>query len=277
MVVIRILVILVAIVCIVLFVKQQLSKSFIKHAFSDNNVIVYGRKGRGKDLIFQEAIHLRKKQEYYSNVDYGHKYNHCSAKDLDLSPNDYVKFINNEVEILDKEKYPFEKKDFYFSDAGIIFPSQYDTLLHKQFKTFPVAYALSRHLWNNNIHVNTQSLDRVWKALREQADYYIKCRKTIKLPFHLIVLYTSYEKYSAAQQELLPMPHHMLDKTNRMAYEQFNATNGKIKNRFIIISKINVHYDSRAYHKTIFGFPVNRKGAKPSRLLDDQKKSDDNA
>ncbi|MCQ2088372.1 MAG: hypothetical protein MJZ37_09985 [Bacilli bacterium] len=270
MVVFVISLVLLIIFSIFVVVGQVSSVNFIKKAFADNNVIVFGRKGRGKDLIFQTAINLRKK-EYYSNLNYGGQYNFGSAKMLDLSPNDYTRLINNDIVVLDKEKYPYEHKDFYFSDGGIIFPSQYDTLLHKQYKTFPVAYALSRQLWNNNIHVNSQSLDRVWKALREQADYYIKCRRTIRLPFHLVVLYTTYEKYRSAEQELNPMPKHTFNKEQRRIYEQYVATNGKIENKFIIISKRNIHYDTRAYHKIIFGFPVSRKGAKVSPLSDDQK------
>lgn len=260
----------IAISLLYLIIKDISAVLFIKRSFSQGNVITFGSRGTGKDVIMQLAINLRKK-EYYSNVNYGGKYNYGSAKMLDLSPNDYTRLINDDVVVLDKTNYPFEHKDFYFSDAGIIFPSQYDTLLHKQYKTFPVAYALSRHLWENNIHCNTQALDRVWKALREQADTYIRCTKTIKLPFILIVKFTTYDKYTSAQQCLNPMPKHLFGKYDKRTYEQYVATNGNIENHFIIVRKRKIKYDTRAYHKIIFGFSVSRKGAKVLPLSDGQK------
>ena len=87
-------------------------------------------------------------------------------------------------------------------------PSQYDTKLYKSYPSFPIFYALSRHLYNSNIHCNTQNLSRVWKALREQADFYIKCIE-VKKPFilglfgFLRIDFICYDKYESANNSLL--------------------------------------------------------------------------
>lgn len=262
---------LLLIVFLYFFFRNLSAKKYLKNAFTSNNTIVFGKKGKGKDLIFQEVINLRKKEIYHANTNYGHNFKRCTPNDLALGENSYDKFIEDKIEILDKKNYPYENEDFYFSDAGVVFPSQYDNLLHKKYKTFPVAYALSRHLWHNNIHCNVQSLDRIWKPLREQADAYIKCNHAYKIPFYMVVSFTSYDKYSSAQQELLPLNAHLLNGQSKLNKEQFEATNGKIKKYLVFIPKRKIKYDTREYHKIIFGYQASRKGAKVLPLSCDRK------
>lgn len=230
-----------------------LNKKRLCKEFERCNVIVFGKKGTGKDLLFQAIINSRKKP-YYSNVNYGGFFNYACPKSLELSHNDYKNFINGEV--VQEVKPNYEHKDFYFSDCGIILPSQYDTTLYKLFPSFPISYALSRHLYENNIHCNTQALSRVWKSLREQADYYVKCRNSIKIFGLLITFYTTYEKYESANNDLRPLTARMLNKYSKVDVDNYIATNGLIKNGFIIQRKKSVVYDTRAYHSIIFGFPA---------------------
>lgn len=51
----------------------------------------------------------------------------------------------------------------------------------------PIFYALSRHLYNNNIHVNVQNLGRLWLKLREQADSFIRVLGTTDRGSYLLV------------------------------------------------------------------------------------------
>lgn len=235
---------------LILLLIAYLNKLDLCKNFKRCNCIVFGKKGTGKDLIFQSVINTRKK-EYYSNVNYGGKYNYACPNSLLLPNNDYKTFIAGEV--VKEKKPPFEQKDFYFSDCGIILPSQYDTTLYKLYPSFPITYALSRHLYSNNIHCNTQALSRVWKSLREQADYYICCRRTIKLFCLLITFYTTYDKYESANNGLAPLSVRLVNKYSRAEVDKFNATNGSIKNGFIIQRCKSVVYDTRAYHNIIFG------------------------
>lgn len=216
------------------------------------NVIVFGKKGNGKDLIFQYVINARRKA-YLSNIDYGGKREEITAKGMQLGENTYHNFICGTVETVDKSTVPYEGRDIYFSDCGIILPSQCDSTLHKVYPGFPISYALSRHLWGNNVHCNTQALGRVWKALREQADSYIMARGVIKLPGFLVVKYRIYDKYETAETGTRPLKLFTRNKYTKGDVETFSAQQGRIQNGIIIISKRRIKYDTRAYHEIIFG------------------------
>lgn len=231
---------------------NAITTSELLKEFKRCNVMVFGHIGSGKDLLTQKIINKRK-QPYYANIDYGGDFNKATPKDLELTPNTYENFIKGDVTIIKKNK-KYEGKDFYFSDCGIILPSQYDTKLYKEYPSFATTYALIRHLFGNHIHCNTQNLGRVWKALREQADFYVKCRGCIKLPFIIVIKVTMYDKYESADKSLLPYKIPLLfNQYQKAEAKQYKATNGYIKNGFVIISKRSIHYDTRAYHKIIFG------------------------
>ena len=84
---------------IILFfvIKHLLFEQFILRNFRRSNVIVFGKKGSGKDLLFQWVIHKRKKEEYYSNISYGYKFNYCSLLDVSVFPNTYETIVNDEI------------------------------------------------------------------------------------------------------------------------------------------------------------------------------------
>lgn len=249
--------IIIILVLISIFLIWQIIRHFItiksiKNAFMTGNVAVYGPKGYGKDILFEDIISVRK-SSYFANLDYGEDYNHIEPKELELTPNDYNNFIQGNV-IPVKKNDKLEGHDVYFSDGGVIFPSQADSQLHKYYPSLPISYALSRHLWNNGIHFNTQRLERVWKALREQADYYIRLRKKcLKLPFFIILFTTEYSKYESAIHNLDPLGSRLFNKYSKAEKDKFRANNGIIKNGLIIVPKFRLKYDSRAFHKIIFG------------------------
>lgn len=247
-----------AIALAVFLVIAYLTKKRIAREFSRCNVIVYGKKGNGKDLLFQAIINKRKRP-YFANISYGGDYTNVWANEISVAPNTYEKFIKNDVEVIEKV-FP-DRKDFYLSDGGIILPSQYDSKLYNAFPSLPIFYALSRHLTNSNVHINTQNLGRVWKALREQADYYVRCRGVIHLPHFLIIKTTEYDTYESAEKNLLPIKNRFGNKYSKAEVDQFNATNGFIQNGFVIVRKKSIKYDTRAYHKIIYGCeaPTNRK------------------
>ncbi|MCH5171634.1 MAG: hypothetical protein J1F31_02230 [Erysipelotrichales bacterium] len=249
---------IVSVVALLLFFIIQVVGHFkgcktLKDNFSRCNVIVSGKKGTGKDLLFQKVINLRKKP-YLSNISYGGDYKECCANDLELANNDYMSFIKNDINIIDKSSLPYEGRDFYFSDCGIILPSQYDSTLHKLFKSFPISYALSRHLWANNIHCNTQDLGRIWKALREQADFYIIAKGVKKLPFGLLrVDFNVYDKYESAKSCLSPLSSRLWNKYSKAERDLYIATNGLVESHFVYMRSRSIKYDTRAYHEKIFG------------------------
>lgn len=231
------------------FIHTRKTNKILKDVFKNNSVIVFGRKGKGKDLLFQKVIYLRKKEPYLSNISYGYKGSLKPINTLNLDPNTYENFINDNIVKVDNMSY--EKHDYYLSDGGIHLPSQEDHFLHKKYKSFPLYYALSRHLYLQNIHINVQALNRLWKAAREQADYYIKCRRVVKLPFIMVGYITTYEKYSSADNELLPMGNRIFNKFSKAEQDQYSATNGKIENRFYFILKKHIKYDTRYFKNVV--------------------------
>lgn len=235
-----------------------LTSNRLKRAFKEGNVVVTGRKGHGKDLLFQYIIRSLK-SPYFSNISYGGDYTHIDPKELELTPNTYNNFIKGEVVTIEKNEN-LEGHDVYFSDAGVIFPSQADSTLHKTFPSLPISYALSRHLWNNGIHCNAQRMERIWKALREQADYYVFIRKRrLNLPFFLVVFTTEYTKYESALHELNPLGSRLFNKYSKAEKDKYKAEHGFIQNGFVIIPKWYIKYDSRAYHEIMYGEKAPRK------------------
>lgn len=239
-----------------------INKVFLCNVFNKNNVIVFGKKGCGKDLLFQYVINSRHKK-HFSNIYFNKKTEIVCLKDLELKNNTYDNFINNDVnQEIKIEK--FEGKDFYISDIGVMLPSQYDTKLYKCYPSFAIFYALSRHLYNSNVHCNTQNLGRVWKALREQADSYIKCvgvEKPLLLGLFgfLRINFIYYDKYESANQSLLPLPFGFMNKFLNANAKQYYATNGLIKSSYVLINKKSIKYDTRAFHKIVFGSFYKRK------------------
>lgn len=251
-VVIIIALIIFAIIILVNIVKHFMTKARIKGAFENGNVIVTGRKGYGKDILFQDVIAWRK-QDYHSNLNYGGNFHPFDIKQLELTPNTYHNFIKGDIVQCQKDK-TFEKADIYISDGGVYLPSQADYLLHKTYPSLPITYALNRHLYNNGIHVNAQRIERIWKALREQADYFVLLRKRpLKLPFFMVLFTTEYDRYESARQELQPMVNTLFNKYSKAEVNLFKANHGFVKNGLIIVPKCRLKYDSRAFHEIVYG------------------------
>lgn len=241
------------IVCTVFIVRNVLAWKSCLEKFKECNVIVFGKKGTGKDLLFQKVINARK-DKYYSNISYGGNYSNIEVKDL-TTGNTYESFIANQIKLSNKVP-DREGHDIYLSDCGIILPSQYDSKLHSVFPSFSSYYALSRHLYNSNVHCNTQALSRVWKALREQADFYVMTKKSRSFLFcFMLTEVVTYEKYQSAELMLMPFkcPSGLNDRQAKEHYLEFTSLHGEIKHFYILQKKSNIKYDTRAYHKIIFG------------------------
>lgn len=233
-------------------IKSVLNKAFVIREFRDSNMIVFGKKGSGKDLLFQTIINARK-EHHYSNIKFNSKTLPITINDLSLFPNTYENLINNNIEKVNpnlKEKY-----DIYISDGGIYLPSQYDSSLDKKYPSLPIFYATQRHLYNSNTHVNTQYLGRLYKKLREQADGYIKCHSAIFIGPIYIQFITFYERYESAERSLLPMSKALLNGMQNGLYEQYYATNGVIKPMFLIGTRKKIIYDTRHFRNVFFNSP----------------------
>lgn len=231
-------------------IRAWLFKRHLVREFTRCNVVVAGKKGAGKDLLFQAMINARNKP-YYSNIDYGGNYTRVSLREISLSPNTPQDFIKDNVTEIERSFR--EDTDIYISDGGIYLPSYLDSVLYKQFPSLPIFYPLSRHISHSNIHVNTQNFGRVWKALREQADAFVYVKKTLKLPFFLLTKATWYDKYESAEARLEPVKNRIFNKYSKAETDIYKASNGDIKQGWVIMRKSRVKYDTRAFEKILFG------------------------
>ena len=194
---------------------------------------------------------MNKSEPYLSNIDYGFRFNCVKVANLSVAPNTYENFINDAICPIDKQ-INYEGVNVYLSDCGIYLPSQYDTLLTRKYPSFPIYYALSRQLYNQNIHLNTQALNRVWIKLREQADFYIKCLGVSNSLFGLKIKVRYYDNYNSAMEDILPMEKRLLNKFNKGLENQYVATHGNIEERTISIRKKDIYYNTREFEKILF-------------------------
>lgn len=246
------LIIILMIILIFFIVRIRRYKKDILTTFENGNVIVFGLKGCGKDLIFNYAINNRN-ENCYSNIQYNESL--CTIKpisDFSVEPNTFENVLNNNV--VKCKKTNKEKTDYYISDGGIYLPSQYSNTLCKKYPSLPIYYALSRHLTNSNIHINSQYLGRVWDKLREQAAYYILAKKSIKIFNWIITYYNIYDTYATAlaKEDKIKNSALITRAETRARIEEQAAKSGMIKSGFIIQNIKNINYDSRYFHQVFY-------------------------
>ena len=237
--------------------------SFAVSCFERGNCIVAGHKGNGKDLFFSYVINKRKKL-HYSNVRYNKQTVLLDPKAFNIDPNTYRDFLNGTVQQI--EKTLEEEMDYYLSDAGVFMPSTYQGDLVKLYPSLPLMYALQRHLLNSNFHTNVQNLQRLWDKIREQADYYFFCTQAKHLFGRwFIQKIRYYEQYEAAAANVLPFKVNAFlfmikDKRQLALKHQFDAQNGNVRYLYILNHLPKDHYDTRYFHKVLYGVPAPERG-----------------
>jgi hypothetical protein len=178
---------------------------FLVSEFRRCNVMVFGKKGSGKDVLFAHVIALRG-EKHYSNIPYDDNTEVIELCEINAGDNTFEDCINGEIE-------PFEPRfdeacDIYISDVGIYFPNTLHEKLDKLYPSMPVFMALSRHLYNNNVHTNCQALGRPWKKIREQADSYIQVLRTRYRGDHLFLDIVGYEQADVNSERITEVCRH---------------------------------------------------------------------
>lgn len=255
------LLIILGVVFLFIFFKLLYNHNFLYDVFSKNSVIVFGYKGKGKDLIFQKIINMRvrKKKMYASNIDYtnGKNFLKTNLKALSVEPNTFEHFLHDSILTIEKNN-DLEGTDVFISDAGIYLPSHEDARISKIYRSLPIFYALSRHLYNMNIHTNTQIFTRLWVKLREQAGGFVRALKTFKLGPFLFTKVRYYSEVQSAENNVLPFAKSFFNNFNKGLYEEFVAKHGLVKDFYIVQLCKNVKYDTRAFHTKVFGVPFKK-------------------
>lgn len=217
---------------------------WLKEQFSLCNVIVFGKKRTGKDLLFAHVIYLRD-DKHYANIPYNDNTEVIELKDISVGDNDFLSIIENKIEKISRR---FDLgKDIYLSDAGIFFPSQYYQILDKQFKGMPITFAICGHLFQNNIHLNCQELTRVWDKLREQADCYIRVLGNEWHGSYVLVNAITYTDYNAANRGILPPA----AKSERELAE-FQSQHGEVVYRTFRIYEKELEYNTHYFATKFF-------------------------
>ena len=246
-------------------VRFHLDGKFVVRCFERANVIVSGHKGSGKDLLFQYVISKRKKP-HYSNIRYNEQTEVKDPKAFNIDPNTYRNFLDGNV--IQIPKHLKEEMDYYLSDGGIFMPSTYQSDLVKIYPSLPLMYAIQRHLLNSNFHCNVQNLQRLWDKIREQADYYFWCCQSIRIGKRTFIQKLRYyENYEAAKANVLPFKVNRFllmfnDKRQLALQHQFQAQNGNVRYVWILNHLPKDHYDTRHFHKVVYGYPAEENRAK---------------
>lgn len=251
-----IILVIVLFVLFIVFYKLDKNARFLVKIFRTSNVVVFGKKRKGKDLIFQKVINKRK-EKYYANIPYGHDYNPISLSDVSVSPNTYEDLINGTITPISPNP-DREKADIYISDGGVHLPSQYNHILNKKYPSMPLYYSLSGHLYDSNVHVcYNGSISRLWDKLREQADEYIKALGTVHFLGFFFTKLRYFEQYETAVKNILPMKGSFFNKETKALKKQFDATHGVIKDMWIFQFRKSLYYDTRYFRQLLFDLTPN--------------------
>lgn len=241
----------------ILALLSSMRRRQIYRLFKDGNVIVTGLRGRGKDLLFSSITSARIKDKrlkkkkanfYISNIDYTNGKNRIEFEPqvFNMKGNTFSNFVENKFNYFE---YPYNDGiDFFLSDGGVYYPSQYYSQLDKMYPSAPLFFALSRHLGNCNVHVNIQNLNRLWDKMREQADIYILC-DSCKVLFRKIAIQKLYiyDNYESAVARRKPFPTFLfMGKDSRIRKADFVARYGMIK-KITYIHTIKHKYNDRVF------------------------------
>lgn len=238
----------IAVVLLIVFIVSLVNKKRFVKLFEEGNVIVSGLRGRGKDMAFCVVVNTRK-QNYISNVEYSSPKKSYKCFPLDLSvweiaKNRYSDFVDNTVKFFE---YPYpDGLDYYISDSGIYFPSQYQGELCKKYSSAPLFQALSRHLGNCNVHCNVQNVNRLWDKIREQSDIYVqmyRCKHIIGKIFR-ITAYV-YDTQESCEKRIIP-PRFGLGGKAKEAKYNFEIAHGKIQ-KMAFFFRLPYAYDDRRF------------------------------
>ena len=208
---------------------------WLKNAFDNFDVAVYGLRGTGKDVIFAHVINLHG-QKHYSNLFYNSQTEVRDIRDLSVGGNSYEDFINGETHQFEPN---FEEGyHFYISDAGVYLGCQYNKELNQNFAELPIHIALRRHLYDSHVHTNSQALNRPWDKIREQQGVFVHTLGAVNYGDYLIVSAITYTRYESAL-ECLPPPEKP-DKYHTLKY-------GEITERRFKVPVKSLEYDTRHF------------------------------
>ncbi len=238
------------------------------------NGIIYGNRGSGKGLLLNKRINSDKNKKHFTNIPYNKHSEIINIKDYidSIAPLTTKDFINNKVNIIEK-KEQYEGINIYWDDVGVYAPNYMDSELKKYYPSLSALLPINRHLYNAHMIITTQDIQRPYKILRElQTDFAIKAINSNgwsflwnAVPFLALISttkYIYYENINSAVAGKLPynaksvmneaLKHGYLT-SGQATKESYQAENGVIKYGRILQLKTNINYDTRYFHKVVYG------------------------
>jgi len=291
---------------LILVIWQLFTKWSFYGKVRKSSVHFFGHKGTGKDMTIQGYISNRFKKKsqriikknklkdekeikayfhkhplYLSTINYGYGCRIVSLDEFTLFNKKtnkvltYQDFIDN-VPIRCKKLPLYEGLDLILPEAQLYLPNTEFNSLDKRYPWLPIFIALSRHLYNMNILINSQEYVRPWVKIRGQQDFYVRALCTygsgrfmrIISPYlpilrnYLIVKVRTFEEQKSAENNMLPFEGKgAINEISKNAYissgqatkEVYEASNGIIRNVYLFVKKKDIVYDSRYFHYVIFG------------------------
>lgn len=228
----------------------------IVQLFKNYSVSVSGSKGSGKDLLTANVI-ARRRTPHISNMKYQDDTIPFEYSKLDCGGNTYKELMKGKVK---PYKFPYpDGTDVYLSDCGVYFPAQYNGELNKDYREFPTFMALSRHLGDCRVHINSQCANRTWDKIREQCDYYIRCRRSFVFFGKICITFvTLYDKYESALSRVrpcrirVPLFNRQAQMQAKIYRDNFFNQHGDVKNKILIYWNKS-KYDTRHFKKLLGG------------------------
>lgn len=250
--------------------------SFIKNATfmkqTQGNGIIYGAKGKGKGILLNYRIR-KDKTKPFCNIPYD---NSELLEDIgeylnSINPLTIHNFINNDIKTIPKIK-KFEGRNVFIDDINVYAPNWADSELKKKYPSLPPMLAINRHLYNHFMIVTTQDRERPYKIIKElQSDFSIKALKTKGfshlwncLPFLRNFVYTKYIYHEQPKASDM-LPFNALGAVNagikgavltsgQAQKEIYKSTYGIIRYGFVLQRKKKISYDTRYFHKVVYGY-----------------------
>lgn len=248
---------------------------------AQGNGIIYGSRGKGKGLLLNYLIR-KDKTRPFCNVEYGNAeiLPNISEYLNSINPNVIDNFINNDIEIIEKNP-KFEGRNVYIDDVNVYLPNWSDSQLKKKYPSLPCLLAINRHLYDAHCIITTQDRERPYKILKElQGDFSIKAIKTYGfgfiwncIPLLRYFVFTQYIYHELPKAvDMLPFDAKALvNETTKHAYltsgqaqkEVYEATNGVIRYGRCLQLKKHLSYDTRYFHRVLFGYNAPTKEQTP--------------
>jgi len=226
----------------------KFNKVWLVSIMCNYDIIIYGAKRVGKDAFLQCMAPALAKVKHILSTDARAYASRISLPELDLK-HTTDDLLNDRIS---KQPYnsKFELSIIYVSDSNVYLPSSEYNYLNNNYNYLLLWCCLSGNIYDSNIIVNAQAIDKIYDKIRVQQSYYIRVNGIRGLIFKYfdITVYSDYEQALKATQRIkAPRKWFGFVSAPSDAKAMDEAKNGIIKNIKIRLNRdvwkeYNTHY-----------------------------------